>query len=385
MALDPRISLAVQAPSIDIGQAFRAPIQGAGMLQKLQQLEQQTQAGQVAAEQEQLKMSDQERNRQILSVATGAQGLLAELGSDINIGAGLKFLNRRLEDLSASETPDTRKLQDTKEAIAILEGGDAKQIQWLMGKANDVIEIAESQRLLDTSGDRLTAGEQEFESLIAGFTDEEKAIARKVKAGIAPRAGTSAQERIAEDETKTEQVAKSQAQIAGAKAAATEVAKLSKQLELKPEVEAAVVEAVGQAKADIKLAGDKRSNETAFNVYQTATDNLVKSLGGTTTGPGAGFLPAITANAQIANGAVAMMAPVLKQLFRGSGEGTFTDQDQKMLLALVPTRDTLPEARTAQLAAIDSLVRAKLGMAVDSPPKAGADEVSTLSDDDLFK
>jgi len=96
-------------------------------------------------------------------------------------------------------------------------------------------------------------------------------------------------------------------------------------------------------------------------------------LGGTTTGPGAGFLPAITSDAQIANGAVAMMAPVLKQLFRGAGEGTFTDQDQKMLLALVPTRNTHPDARTAQLAAIDSLVRAKLQIKPDTGGNAGGD------------
>ena len=55
------------------------------------------------------------------------------------------------------------------------------------------------------------------------------------------------------------------------------------------------------------------------------------------------------------------MAPVLKQLFRASGEGTFTDKDQEMLIAMVPTRSTLPEARVVQLAAIDSIVSAKLG------------------------
>lgn len=140
-----------------------------------------------------------------------------------------------------------------------------------------------------------------------------------------------------------------------------ETAKLAAQLKLEPSVKAAVATAVGEAKAAADIKEEGRSNQKALGVYRAAKDNLITALGGTTTGPGAGFIPALTANAQIANGAIAMMAPVLKQLFRSAGEGTFTDQDQKMLIAMVPTRDTLPEARTAQMAAIDSIINAKLG------------------------
>jgi len=203
-----------------------------------------------------------------------------------------------------------------------------------------------------------TTAQRDLEFKTSGLTDEQTRQALEIDLGLRPRAATSAAERIAVDPTKTAQVAKSQAEIEAAK----ETAKLSSQLKLKPEVEAAVIRSVGEAKETVKIAGDKRSNAIAFNVYESAISNLVTSLGGTTTGPGLGFIPAITANAQIANGAVAMMAPVLKQLFRGAGEGTFTDQDQKMLLALIPDRNTLPEARKSQLAAIDALVRAKLSL-----------------------
>ena len=73
-----------------------------------------------------------------------------------------------------------------------------------------------------------------------------------------------------------------------------------------------------------------------------------------------------------------MMAPVLKQLFRGAGEGTFTDQDQKMLLALIPDRNTLPAARKSQLAAIDALVRAKLRI-TETPDAAPTTEPAPVT------
>jgi hypothetical protein len=61
------------------------------------------------------------------------------------------------------------------------------------------------------------------------------------------------------------------------------------------------------------------------------------------------------------------MAPILKQIFRTAGEGTFTDADQKLLLAMVPTRTDTPTARKAKLANIDTIVRAKLGSASSVP------------------
>jgi hypothetical protein len=95
-------------------------------------------------------------------------------------------------------------------------------------------------------------------------------------------------------------------------------------------------------------------------MYDTAMNGLTESLGETTTGPVAGWLPAITSNQQVADGAVAAMAPVLKQLFRSSGEGAFTDKDQELLIEMIPTRKDNPEARVAKIKNIDAIVRAKL-------------------------
>ena len=209
----------------------------------------------------------------------------------------------------------------------------------------------------------LTSEQREFAAFSkkAGLSDEEVRRAITNKYGITAREGESAAERIAGNPKLAENIATSQAVIEKKKAAAKETGKLSSQLKLKPKVDAAVVTAVSQAKFDADIKTEDRSNQKAFDVYNAAKTNLVSALGGTITGPGAGWIPALTADAQIANGAVAMMAPVLKQLFRASGEGTFTDKDQEMLIAMVPTRSTLPEARVVQLAAIDSIVSAKLG------------------------
>ena len=108
------------------------------------------------------------------------------------------------------------------------------------------------------------------------------------------------------------------------------------------------------------MAAEARSDNAAWKVYEMGLTNLSDSLGKTVTGPGIGLLPAITSDQQSADGAVALMAPLLKQIFRTSGEGTFTDQDQKMLMAMVPTRNDAPEARKSKLGAIDSVIRAKL-------------------------
>lgn len=152
-----------------------------------------------------------------------------------------------------------------------------------------------------------------------------------------------------------------QARAAAEKKAAEERAALEAQSELLPKVRAAVAQAEADVKAASDAYGENRSNARALETYDSAMSNLVSALSGTTTGPGAGWLPAVTANAQIAEGAVAAMAPVLKSIFRVSGEGTFTDKDQALLMNMVPTRSDLPEARAAKVAGIDAIVRAKLG------------------------
>lgn len=191
------------------------------------------------------------------------------------------------------------------------------------------------------------AGIKEFEYLTEGLAPEEIARARRVKLGISPRASE-------------------EAAVKAEKAFATESGKLQARLGLSPQIAGATAAAKNQAKIEADERVKTRSDQAAWEVYNSSMSNLAAAMGQTKTGPVIGFLPAITANAQIAEGSVAVMAPVLKQMFRTAGEGTFTDKDQELLIKMVPTRTDHPEARIAKIKAIDTVVRAKLGVAQET-------------------
>lgn len=134
----------------------------------------------------------------------------------------------------------------------------------------------------------------------------------------------------------------------------------------------AVTTATTTSQANAERQNAQTANERTLGVWNVARDGLVRALGGTETGPIAGRLPAVTAGQQIAEGAVAAVAPVLKQLFRSAGEGVFTDRDQQLLLDMIPTRTDVPEAAQAKIAMIDAIISAKL-----SGGAAGAMEFAT--------
>lgn len=176
-------------------------------------------------------------------------------------------------------------------------------------------------------------------------------------------------------------------------AALTEQAKADVQLanlpqELNLKTEAALREA--EAKAGIERASKKQGiqddNNRTFNMYESAMGGVIEGLGGSSTGPLIGRLPAITSNQQIAEGSVSAIAPVLKQLFRAAGEGTFTDKDQELLMAMIPTRTDTPAARNWKIRNIDAIVRQKLGQpeiggqssAPASPPQRGGQSRSVV-------
>lgn len=136
-------------------------------------------------------------------------------------------------------------------------------------------------------------------------------------------------------------------------------------------------------KTEVDSAGRERGKITgaregkapvAYDTFKTGIASLEKAMSNTATGPVAGRIPAVTAAQQTAEGAEATMAPVLKQLFRDSGEGTFTDSDQELLMKMVPTRRDHPEARKAKIEMIDSIVRAKLGL--DGTAESGGEPLS---------
>jgi hypothetical protein len=151
-------------------------------------------------------------------------------------------------------------------------------------------------------------------------------------------------------------------------------AELAVKFKLEPKVQAAVGEAVKITEMNVKNIGQNKSNDAALAVYDTAIKGLAESLGKTVTGPVAGWLPAMTDDQQAAEGALAVMAPVLKGIFRASGEGTFTKDDQEVLMRMLPTRKDTPAARKSKLASVDAVVRAKLANVGAVQPPSGAQQ-----------
>lgn len=129
--------------------------------------------------------------------------------------------------------------------------------------------------------------------------------------------------------------------------------------------------ATEQAKADVKEKVQKKANSKAYATFEIGLSNLEQSMKNTLTAPGMDLIPAVTANQQIAEGAKATMAPILKQLFRAAGEGIFTDKDQALLMEMLPTRNDHPEAVNAKLNNINVIVRSKLQMDMGEPSTTG--------------
>jgi len=355
--LDPNIAL--QARPLNILGSISEGVRVGGMLEQLRQskeeapirqelLNQKAQQGERLIQEQQAQAALADQNRVIDSIANTYSGVksLVDTGKFNDAADALEANKEVLRQSGVTN------FEDSDLAINALRSGDAKAIRQIQLQGEQAIQMSEARRGAESS-ERFSPTTT---TLPGGISIQTTSTGRKVvtDAGGNTLAGQAATDAITEAE---EAKAARQVDVATRK----EVNKLSAQLKLKPEVESAVFEAVEGAKATAEAAQTQKSNEVALNVYDTAMSGLVESLGGTTTGPGAGFLPAITADAQIANGAIAAMAPVLKQMFRGAGEGTFTDKDQELLLAMIPTRNDLPEAREAKIKNIDAIVRAKLG------------------------
>ncbi|HEX9595600.1 MAG TPA: hypothetical protein VF982_01880 [Anaerolineales bacterium] len=91
-------------------------------------------------------------------------------------------------------------------------------------------------RSINRGGSQEPAGVREFESMTKGLSEEEVEMARRVNLGLAPRAGSSATERIADDPELGRRVADLERQTS----AAGEEGKLGAQLALKPKIQEAV-------------------------------------------------------------------------------------------------------------------------------------------------
>jgi len=124
-----------------------------------------------------------------------------------NVPDALALLNNRVELLGDRDNKDTQGIID------LIGSGN---IQGAIGQLQIPIDYAIGLGKFkppQMNTPEATAEQRNFEALAKGLSEEEKARARLIALGLAPRAGSSMAERIALDEDLTDAVAKSQQAI----------------------------------------------------------------------------------------------------------------------------------------------------------------------------
>lgn len=291
-----------------------------------------------------------------------ARTVLANRG---NPEAALQALDQRIEAVRAaggdpSESIEAR--QELAEAI-FSERGDTEPFFKATELAFSSIAPQEWEAYQAAKGigpGAMTAAIQNREDLLRRLEDstltEDQKQAIRVEAGIVPRAGTSAAERIAEED-KTEDVAESQAAIEGAKAGAKERAKLEQQGMLLPTIRANIKLAETEAKArgekftrlnqaEAALPGIKevanQLRELAPKVTHTIAgrtfDTLAKELGFGATEGG-------TARARMIALIDNQILPLLRPIFGAQ----FTEREGEALKKTLGDPNATPEAKLAQI------------------------------------
>ena len=381
--IDPRISMGATVPNLQTSmqlfqntlnniQNRKANAQVMAQDEKMNPLR--LRKAEQAVEANQLSLDENRQNEIIRSVAEFAPTLKPLLENGDYVGS-LQALQVRKQDLQSRGVDTT----ETDDAIQeIMNGNPDNVLQSL-----NVAESEAANRGLIGGVKDMTAAQRERKSLLDDLKSPDENIRKSAEVAlrIAAPASSSAQERIAGDKNLGDAVANQKA----AEEAAKETARLSAQLKLQPEVDAAVKSAVLLAQNEADRVESDRSSKRALDVYNVGMKGLTSAMGDAYTGSFAGLMPAITQKARVADGAVAAMAPILKAMFRSSGEGTFTDKDQEMLVAMIPTRRDDDETRAAKLKNIDAIVRTKLGSSDPAPSeqsKPGDNDVNLILEND---
>lgn len=190
--------------------------------------------------------------------------------------------------------------------------------------------------------------------------------AAKIDLGLAPRAATSAQERIASNQELTKQVAESEATIAGAKAGSSEEAKLKQKLEYMPQIQSAVKTAESKATSEGETLSELNRTKAAMPGLMQAVADLrelaplaTSTLGGkiwdsAVKETGFGATEGATARAKFVAIIDNQMLPLLKETFGAA----FTAQEGESLKATLGDPDATPDEKMAQLDAfIDQKMR----------------------------
>jgi hypothetical protein len=364
MALDPRISLAAQAPNLQTSirlfddmknsQLNRAVTeqqmkQQAEQFPLLQQHRQQSidanAQGLLAGEQQQQVNNENRVIRSIAEFAPTIKPLLEQALKTGDTAGAQTALTKRLTSLMNQGLPTN----ETVDALTALRSGN---IDETLGYVNQAEQIAKQRGLMGT---QLTASQKEFESATQGLSDEDKLKARRIGLGLEPRAGISAQERIAIDPNLTTTVAKSQAEIKGAQ----EEAKFKKEVKFKPTIAKAVKLAEAEAKEKGEVLTDLARMEASLPGVREVVDQLVdlsavatSTLGGRAFDAlvkesGFGSTKGADARAKMVAIVDNQVLPLLKETFGAA----FTVQEGENLKASLVDPNASPSAKRAQLEA----------------------------------
>ena len=256
------------------------------------------------------------------------------------------------------------------EALQMLDSGDIDGINQHI-QAIDALAIDPSLK---------TAGMREFEYMTKGMTPEQIEQARLVDAGLQARAGDSAIERIARTGS-TGEVASSQAQIEGAKAGATESAKLNQKLEKEPELEAAKTKAVEAAKLEAKIndkistAGrDAEGVNSILDIAEKMIPMSTQSGVGTVADAAAGIVGMSTKGAEVADSLKTLEGALIMKMPRMEGPQSNYDVELYRQMAARIGDSNIPAPR--RIAALKTLreLTAKYATKTEKP-KSRLDEL----------
>jgi hypothetical protein len=243
------------------------------------------------------------------------------MNPDQGLAVALQNRIKTAQELKANEA------SKNKTVAALSQMGMDKGELDLLAENPELLKIAATAMYKRKAGADTTAEMQTFDYLTSGLSEEDKAKALRIKLGIDPRASSELSIPLDRFFNTSFQ-----------SGAGTQAAK---------------------AQAEINQAAV--SNDLLRQQFDFGFNALESALGGTgQTGKIFGNLPAVTTSAQIADNAKALLLPIMKGVFRGAGEGVFTDKDQETLEAMLPTRDMTPEAAAQALDSVKMLVSLKL-------------------------
>ena len=356
--IDPRISLGVQVPNsskaIDIFENALMNSTNRGLVQAQEQRAQELAPFKLQQAQQGVDINtqtlSQNRDTQRLQNLHVTGQRLKPLIESGNIQAAQQFMLDNISGLqSRIESGENLDITESMETLAKLQAGD---FQGVLGDINAVSGL-----VLGNKG--TSAGQREFNNLLKIAQDPSSTKLERLSAeralGATAKVSTTVQERIADNEELAANVASTQAEIAGQKAAATEGEKLKQQLKHKPAITRAVKLAEKAATEQGDVLTDLARAKAGLPGLIEATSNLKELATAATSTYGGRLFDVIAkesgwgstkgANARAKYIAIIdnQVLPLLKQTFGGAmteGEGlrlsnTFGDPnatpEQKML------------------------------------------------------